>query len=186
LAIQYPPDDAAGHFEASAPNRCTNPLAALTSSVVSTPHRHEHRARVKVLLRQRRVGREDASGLADRAHGGDAALDDFLYRGVAGLAAVAHAGREVGRAEEHAVHAFGLGNRLEVAHCGHSLGLHQQALLVIGLATAICFGAAKPIARFQGQTGINVMTRLMGLILAALSVEVMTAGLIKLFPALVG
>jgi multiple antibiotic resistance protein len=58
--------------------------------------------------------------------------------------------------------------------------------LVIGLATAICFAAAKPIARFLGQTGINVMTRLMGLILAALSVEVMTAGLIKLFPALVG
>ena len=56
--------------------------------------------------------------------------------------------------------------------------------LVIGLATAICFAAAKPIARFLGQTGINVMTRLMGLILAALSVEVMTAGLIKLFPAL--
>ena len=56
--------------------------------------------------------------------------------------------------------------------------------LVIGLATAICFAAAKPIARILGQTGINVMTRLMGLILAALSVEVMAAGLIKLFPAL--
>ena len=54
--------------------------------------------------------------------------------------------------------------------------------VVIALATAICFAAAKPIARFLGQTGINVMTRLMGLILAALSVEVMTAGLMKLFP----
>lgn len=58
--------------------------------------------------------------------------------------------------------------------------------VVIALATAVCFTLAKPIARFLGQTGINVMTRLMGLILAALSVEVMTAGLIKLFPALVG
>ena len=58
--------------------------------------------------------------------------------------------------------------------------------LVIGLATAVCFAAAKPIARFLGQTGINVMTRLMGLILAALSVEVMAAGLVKLFPALAG
>jgi multiple antibiotic resistance protein len=38
----------------------------------------------------------------------------------------------------------------------------------------------------MGQTGINVMTRLMGLILAALSVEVMAAGLVKLFPALAG
>ena len=48
----------------------------------------------------------------------------------------------------------------------------------------MCFAAAKPIARFLGQTGINVMTRLMGLILAALAVEVMAAGLTKLFPAL--
>jgi multiple antibiotic resistance protein len=56
--------------------------------------------------------------------------------------------------------------------------------LVIALATAACFSAAQPIARFLGKTGINVMTRLMGLILAALSVEVMSDGLIKLFPVL--
>lgn len=58
--------------------------------------------------------------------------------------------------------------------------------VVIALATAICFTLAQPISRFLGQTGINVMTRLMGLILAALSVEVMATGLIKLFPALGG
>jgi multiple antibiotic resistance protein len=58
--------------------------------------------------------------------------------------------------------------------------------VVIALATALCFAAAKPIARFLGQTGINVMTRLMGLILAALAVEVMAAGLTQLFPALGG
>ena len=56
--------------------------------------------------------------------------------------------------------------------------------VVIALATAICFSLAQPIARFLGKTGINVMTRLMGLILAALSVEVMSDGLIKLFPVL--
>ena len=56
--------------------------------------------------------------------------------------------------------------------------------VVIGLATAVCFALAKPISRALGQTGINVMTRLMGLILAALSVEVMAAGLVKLFPSL--
>jgi multiple antibiotic resistance protein len=56
--------------------------------------------------------------------------------------------------------------------------------VVIALATWLCFTLAKPIARVLGQTGINVMTRLMGLILAALSVEVMAAGLVKLFPAL--
>jgi multiple antibiotic resistance protein len=56
--------------------------------------------------------------------------------------------------------------------------------LVIALATALCFAAAQPIARVLGKTGINVMTRLMGLILAALAVEVMSDGLVKLFPVL--
>jgi multiple antibiotic resistance protein len=56
--------------------------------------------------------------------------------------------------------------------------------VVIGLATALCFALADPIARVLGKTGINVMTRLMGLILAALAVEVMADGLSKLFPAL--
>ncbi len=58
--------------------------------------------------------------------------------------------------------------------------------VVIGLATAVCFTLAEPIARVLGQTGINVMTRLMGLILAALSVELMASGLVKLFPVLAG
>jgi multiple antibiotic resistance protein len=56
--------------------------------------------------------------------------------------------------------------------------------VVIALATALCFSLAAPIARVLGRTGINVMTRLMGLILAALAVEVMTDGLHKLFPVL--
>ncbi|MGH6626828.1 MAG: MarC family protein [Burkholderiaceae bacterium] len=56
--------------------------------------------------------------------------------------------------------------------------------VVIGIATALCFSLAGPIARVLGKTGINVMTRLMGLILAALAVEVMTDGLHKLFPVL--
>ncbi|MDP1741743.1 MAG: MarC family protein [Polaromonas sp.] len=56
--------------------------------------------------------------------------------------------------------------------------------VVIGLATAVCFALADPIARVLGKTGINVMTRLMGLILAALAIEVMAGGLHKLFPVL--
>ncbi|MBD3893823.1 MarC family protein [Hydrogenophaga sp.] len=64
----------------------------------------------------------------------------------------------------------------------------QAALLgygvVIAIATALCFTLAQPIARALGQTGINVMTRLMGLILAALAVEVMARGLLQLFPGL--
>jgi multiple antibiotic resistance protein len=56
--------------------------------------------------------------------------------------------------------------------------------VVVGLATAVCFALADPISRALGRTGINVMTRLMGLILAALAVEVMALGLLKLFPGL--
>ncbi len=58
--------------------------------------------------------------------------------------------------------------------------------VVIAAATFICFSLADPIARVLGKTGINVMTRLMGLILAALAVEVMADGLGKLFPVLAG
>jgi multiple antibiotic resistance protein len=56
--------------------------------------------------------------------------------------------------------------------------------VVIGLAVWLAFSLAGPIARVLGKTGINVMTRLMGLILAALAVEVMSDGLVKLFPVL--
>ena len=56
--------------------------------------------------------------------------------------------------------------------------------VVIGLAVWLAFGLAGRIARVLGRTGINVMTRLMGLLLAALAVEVMSDGLVKLFPVL--
>ena len=56
--------------------------------------------------------------------------------------------------------------------------------VVIGLAVWVAFSLSGRIARVLGQTGINVMTRLMGLLLAALAVEVMSDGLVKLFPIL--
>jgi multiple antibiotic resistance protein len=58
--------------------------------------------------------------------------------------------------------------------------------VVIGAAAYLAFLAAGRIARVLGQTGINVMTRLMGLILAAMAVELLADGLIKLFPVLGG
>ena len=44
--------------------------------------------------------------------------------------------------------------------------------------------ASARIAKVLGRTGINVMTRLMGLILAAMAVELLADGLVKLFPVL--
>ena len=56
--------------------------------------------------------------------------------------------------------------------------------VVVAGITLLAFSLAEPISRVLGKTGINVMTRLMGLILAALAVEVMANGLGKLFPVL--
>jgi len=56
--------------------------------------------------------------------------------------------------------------------------------VVVGLVTFAVFSASGRLARWIGRTGINVMTRLMGLILAALAVEIMADGLVELFPVL--
>lgn len=47
------------------------------------------------------------------------------------------------------------------------------------------FRSAPLIVRFLGQTGINVITRIMGLILGALGIEFIAGGLGALFPGLV-
>ncbi len=64
----------------------------------------------------------------------------------------------------------------------------RVSLIAIGLVlAAICFLAlrmADPIARWVGQTGINIGTRLMGLMLSALAVEFIVDGLKALLPNL--
>ncbi|MDT8340996.1 MAG: NAAT family transporter [Longimicrobiales bacterium] len=63
---------------------------------------------------------------------------------------------------------------------------HALALLAaaaVGLSIRVILGLAGPIAGFLGTTGVNVATRFMGLILAALAVEFMAAGLTEIFPA---
>ena len=64
------------------------------------------------------------------------------------------------------------------------LGVLVAYGVVIGLVTFAVFSASGRIAKVLGRTGINVMTRLMGLILAAMAVELLADGLIKLFPVL--
>ncbi len=76
-----------------------------------------------------------------------------------------------------------------VIYAEKSRHLWQIAVLVgygvvIGLVTYAVFAASSRIAKVLGQTGINVMTRLMGLILAAMAVELLADGLVKLFPVL--
>lgn len=66
--------------------------------------------------------------------------------------------------------------------------LHQAALLIpvalVALSVWLAFRAAPVISRRLGKTGIHVVTRLMGLITAAISVEMIASGLGKLFPGL--
>jgi len=66
--------------------------------------------------------------------------------------------------------------------------LHQAALLVpvalVALSVWLSFRAAPTIARQLGKTGIHVVTRLMGLIIAAISIEMIASGLGTLFPGL--
>ncbi|WP_418318063.1 MarC family protein [Piscinibacter sakaiensis] len=56
--------------------------------------------------------------------------------------------------------------------------------VVVALVTWIVFSASGRISRVLGITGINITTRLMGLILAAVAVELLAGGLVKLFPIL--
>lgn len=56
--------------------------------------------------------------------------------------------------------------------------------VVVGLVTFLVFSASGRIAKVLGKTGISIMTRLMGLILAALAVELLSEGLVQLFPVL--
>jgi len=68
--------------------------------------------------------------------------------------------------------------------------LYQAALLVpvalVALSVWLAFRAAPMISRRLGKTGIHVITRLMGLIIAAISIEMIADGLGKLFPGLLG
>ena len=67
--------------------------------------------------------------------------------------------------------------------------MHQAALLIpvtlVALTVWIAFRAAPAIAKRLGKTGIHVVTRLMGLIIAAISIEMLARGLAGLFPGLV-
>jgi multiple antibiotic resistance protein len=66
--------------------------------------------------------------------------------------------------------------------------LHQAALLIpvalVALSVWLAFRAAPTIASQLGKTGIHVVTRLMGLIIAAISIEMIASGLGTLFPGL--
>jgi multiple antibiotic resistance protein len=67
--------------------------------------------------------------------------------------------------------------------------VHHLLLLIpaaiIGAAVWSTFSAANRISERLGKTGMNIITRVMGLIIAAIGVEYIYRGMIELFPKLV-
>ncbi len=58
--------------------------------------------------------------------------------------------------------------------------------ILIAISVWLSFRLAPTIGKMLGKTGINIITRIMGLIIAALGVEFITNGLKQLLPGLAG
>jgi multiple antibiotic resistance protein len=63
-------------------------------------------------------------------------------------------------------------------------GLLIGACVLVALIVWITLRMAIPIGAWLGKTGINIVTRLMGLLLAAIAVEIIAKGLVELLPGL--
>jgi small neutral amino acid transporter SnatA (MarC family) len=63
-----------------------------------------------------------------------------------------------------------------------------MGMFVVVMAFAYCswliFRAAPLLFKLMGNTGINVVTRIMGLIMMSLGIEIMVAGIKGVFPGL--
>lgn len=74
----------------------------------------------------------------------------------------------------------------------HRSNLELHGLIVIATIALVCIilwlvlRAAVAIGKMLGQTGLNIINRLLGLILAAIAIEIMANGLKQLFPVLAG
>ncbi len=80
---------------------------------------------------------------------------------------------------------------LMIIAAGHNQGIKGHVIvlsasLVVTFLTWLILVAANPIAGFLGKTGMNVATRIMGLILAATAVEFIATGLKDMFPGWAG
>lgn len=58
------------------------------------------------------------------------------------------------------------------------------SIIAIAFLVWLVLRMAVPLGQRLGRTGINIGTRLMGLVLAAIAVELMAAGVLELFPGL--
>ncbi len=78
-----------------------------------------------------------------------------------------------------------------IVYADRAGGLAHKIILAVGIVLVallvwFIFRMAQPLSEKLGRTGINVVTRIMGLIMAAIGVEFMANGLKVLFPGLGG
>ena len=71
-------------------------------------------AQLQIPARQRFVGGQNASRLARMTYARNCMFDGGLHIRVAGVAHMAHGGRQIRRANKDAIHTFGLRNRINV------------------------------------------------------------------------
>ncbi len=71
----------------------------------------------------------------------------------------------------------------ERSSLGH-VGSIIVCCLLASLATWVALRAATPVSQWLGKTGVNIAIRLMGLLLAAVAVEIFASGLLVLLPGL--
>ncbi|HUW51048.1 MAG TPA: NAAT family transporter [Sulfuricella sp.] len=64
------------------------------------------------------------------------------------------------------------------------LGMIILCCLLVALATWMALRLATPVSKWLGETGVNIAIRLMGLLLAAVAVEILASGLVVLLPGL--
>jgi len=64
------------------------------------------------------------------------------------------------------------------------LGVIAFCCLLVASGTWLTLRLATPVSNWLGETGVNIATRLMGLLLAAVAIEIFTSGLVVLLPGL--
>ncbi|MFW2177707.1 MULTISPECIES: MarC family protein [unclassified Moraxella] len=81
----------------------------------------------------------------------------------------------------------GISTVIIYAASGHSYANMVALILagfIISIITYLSFMAAGQVSKFLGETGLNVLNRVMGMLLAAVAVEIFVSGLRSLFPQL--
>ena len=113
-------------------------------------------------------------------------LSSKIYRGQLKLARILSNAEEIAPPIRCCAMRGALGKRIARLNVWNSTGTVLLSANSRVALTWILFRLAAAISKLIGKTGINIVTRLMGLIMAAMGVEFIANGLKHLFPVLVG